>query len=318
MKITEPGIYRDMSSADYFADCCPDPSFTQSLAKILIAQTPLHARQEHPVLAQKIDDPDDEEAEKYDKAKAIGNAAHAYMLSRGKSISVLDFPNLKTKAAQEAKKAAIEAGAEPILRKHNGKATMMVIAAHSQLQSIDGCERAFQPKQGSGEVVIACQENGIWLRQMLDWPTNDLREIWDYKTTGMSASPYTAGKQADDAGWPIQAAMSERILNTIDPDGAGRRHYRFVYQENYAPFALTVSEIDEAALTIGRKKLDYAIERWRECMTTGKWPGYPLKIIRPQLPEWSVNRWLEREIIEYDERQESKPTSAPIYDLAGG
>ena len=36
MKITESGIYYDMSSADYFADCCPTPSFTQSIAKIVI------------------------------------------------------------------------------------------------------------------------------------------------------------------------------------------------------------------------------------------------------------------------------------------
>src|SRR6266702_177650 len=31
MKITEPGIYYDVATADYFADPCPTPSFTQSL-----------------------------------------------------------------------------------------------------------------------------------------------------------------------------------------------------------------------------------------------------------------------------------------------
>lgn len=317
MKIDRPGIFYDVPADEYFADPCVEPSFTQSLAKVLIAQTPLHARQEHPRLAQIIDEGDEDEGEKYVKAQAIGNAAHAYMLGRGKKIAVLDFPNFKKKEAQEARNAAVAAGCVPILKKHNGKATFMCIAAHAQLQEIEGCERAFKPKDGKGEVVIACQENGIWLRQMLDWPTNDLREIWDFKTTGMSASPYTAGKQADDAGWPIQAAMSERILNVLDPDGAGRRRFMFVYQENYAPFALTVSEIGEDALTVGRKKLDYAIERWRECMATGKWPAYPLKIIRPELPNWSVNRWLEREIAEEDDRL-SKPRAKMLTDISGG
>jgi hypothetical protein len=40
MKITKPGIYPGVSSADYFADPCPTPSLTQSLCKILIERSP--------------------------------------------------------------------------------------------------------------------------------------------------------------------------------------------------------------------------------------------------------------------------------------
>src|ERR1035438_10073976 len=41
----DPGIYKGMLSDDYFADPTPEPSLSQSVAKILIEQSPLHARQ---------------------------------------------------------------------------------------------------------------------------------------------------------------------------------------------------------------------------------------------------------------------------------
>jgi hypothetical protein len=138
MKIEIPGIYRDFPTADYFADPTPEPSFSQSLAKILIDQSPLHARQAHPRLAEPVDG-DDDETEKYNKVLAIGNAAHALMLDRGKVLAVGEFKDWKKKDAQEFKADAIAAGKEPILRKHFETAGRMVDAAIEQLTQIHGC-----------------------------------------------------------------------------------------------------------------------------------------------------------------------------------
>jgi hypothetical protein len=314
MQISEPGIYRDFDGEAYFADPCPTPSVSQSICKTLIEQSPLHAKMEHPRLAPPVAE-EDETAEKYDKAKAIGNAAHAMMLKRGKKITVIDAPNFQTKAAKEARAAAVMDGAEPVLKKHNSIASMMVIQAHAQLQQIEGCERAFH--DGDAEVVVANCENGLWLRSMIDWITPDLREVWDLKTSGMSASPYGTGRMMASAGWHIQAAMHERILNAIDPDGAGRRKFRYVVQENESPFALTVNEIGEDALTIGRKQVDYAIMIWRDCVETNTWPAYPLRIIRPELPGYFSDSWIAREIREEDEREYS-PRPKMLTSLAGG
>jgi hypothetical protein len=46
--IIQPGIYYDITPADYFADPCPEPSATQSVLKVLLDQSPAHARCEHP------------------------------------------------------------------------------------------------------------------------------------------------------------------------------------------------------------------------------------------------------------------------------
>ena len=300
MKITVPGIYRDFPTSDYFADPCPEPSLSQSIAKILIEQSPLHAYYAHPVLSDGV--ADDEDGEKYNKAMAIGNAAHAVMLGRGKVLEVGEYDSWRTKAAQAFKEEALAAGKEPILHKHHVTASNMVESAIQQLNRIHGCKNAFT--YGDAEVVIASC-SGLWLRAMVDWITPDLREIWDYKTSGMSASPYNAGKQMASGGWHIQAAMHERILDDIDPKGAGRRRHFFVCQENEPPYALTVNEIGEAAMTIGRKKVDYAVRMWGHCLAKSEWPGYPLRIQTPELPVWAEQSWLVREETESSERVDS-------------
>ncbi|WP_416192963.1 PD-(D/E)XK nuclease-like domain-containing protein [Nitrobacter sp. TKz-YC01] len=299
MKIDKPGIFRDFSTDDYFADPTPSASLSQSVAKILIEQSPLHAKMAHPKLAPPVED-DEDEPEKYVKALAIGNAAHKLMLGRGKQMAVADFDSWRKKEAKEFREDAILHCREPILAKHYEAAERMVLAARGQLSQIEGCERAF--REGDAEVVVAACEDGLWLRSMIDWITPDLREVWDLKTSGMSASPYNTGKLMASAGWHVQAAMHERILDAIDPQNAGRRRFLYVCQENEAPYALTVNEIGEAALTIGRKQIDYAVNVWRRCLETGYWPAYPLRIIRPELPAWHETSWLSREVAEEDVR----------------
>jgi len=73
MKITEPGIYRDFSEAAYNLDPCPSPSLSQSICKVMLDQSAQHAMLEHPRLAPLLIE--DDAAEKYVKAMAVGNAA---------------------------------------------------------------------------------------------------------------------------------------------------------------------------------------------------------------------------------------------------
>jgi PDDEXK-like domain of unknown function (DUF3799) len=294
MKIEKPGIYRDFPTDRYFADPCPKESLSQTIAKIILDRSPRHAWQKYLQLNAKFYD-----EEPYDKAKAIGNAAHKLMLDRGKTLAVEDFPDFRSKEARAFKLAAIDTKREPILRKHFETASEMIDAALGQLSQIPGCDGAFS--DGDAEVVVANCEDGVWLRAMIDWLSPDLLEVWDFKTTGKSAAPHGIGRLMADAGWHIQASMHERILDAIDPKGAGRRRFLYVCQENEPPYALTVNQISEAALTIGRKQLDYAIGIWRDCLKTNRWPAYPPRIILPELPGYFENSWLERELAVADD-----------------
>lgn len=301
MKITKPGIYRGVASADYFADPCPEPSLTQSLCKVLIDRSPLRARYEHPrlcpptTLADKYGIVQDDEPEKYLKAQAIGNAAHAIMIGRGKTLAIIQADDFRTKAAKEQRDAATAAGNTPILEKHFAVATEIVDAGREKLKRHEDHD-AFT--NGAGEVALVWQDGGgIWCRALVDWLHDDLRTVDDYKTSGMSMAPHVIGIRAEAAGWHIQAAFIERGLDTLDPAGAGRRRFRFIAQEQDGqPYDLTTMHMDEHWLTMGRKKVDAAVTLWRHATTTGRWPGYPNRGVTPEYPGFRESQWLDREM----------------------
>ena len=306
----KPGIYRDFDGEAYFADPCEQPSLSQSIAKILIERSPRHAMVEHPRLCPPPTG--DEDAEKYVKAQAIGNAAHKIILGRGKEIEVVKADDFKTKAARELRDAANAAGRVPILEKHMTDASDMVAAAWSQIKrhEADDCFR-----DGAGEVALIWQEDGIWFRSLVDWLHDDLRTVDDYKSGGVSVAPHVIGLRMADQGWDIQAAMIERGLAVLDPDGAGRRRYRFIAQENSEPFALTVCQLSESVMTMGRKKLTVAVDLWRHCIENDSWPTYINRVISPEYPGFKESQWLEREVNEFAEPIKRGPM---LKSLMGG
>src|SRR5262245_44641936 len=110
MKIEKPGIYFDFPTAAYFADPCPAPSLTQSIAKILLERSPLHAWHAHPRLNPDYK-PDDDT--KFD----IGNVAHKLMIGRGKDIEQLPekYEDWRTKDAKQWREAAASQGKLAVL-----------------------------------------------------------------------------------------------------------------------------------------------------------------------------------------------------------
>jgi hypothetical protein len=301
VKITEPGIYTDISSADYFADPCPTPSLTQSIAKLLLDQSPAHARLEHPRLALIAED--DEVAEKYVVAEAIGNAAHRLLTGRGREIVVGDFDNFKSGDARKFRDDPAHVGKIIILTKHMARAYRVTEEARAQLDQAGGHWReAF--KFGHGEVVVAWQEHGMWFRTLIDW-MGSLVFLYDLKTTGMALSPYMVGRYAADHGWDIQVAMHERGLDAVDPTNAGRRRFFFPAIENEPPYALLPIELTEPWLTMGRKKLAMAVDIWRRSITTDTWPRYTTETITPEYPSFKETQWLTREVEESERRSRS-------------
>lgn len=293
LKIEKPDIYYDMAAKDYFADPCPEPSFSQSIGKVLIDHSALHARAEHPRLTAPLED-DDEEPEKYVVAQAIGNAAHKLIIGRGKEIAVGRYTSWRSGDAKDFKTAALEAGHVPVLTKHMARAFALRESFRAQL---DGHAEGDVFTAGQGEVVLAWKEDGFWFRCMVDWLRDDLSGADDLKTTALSAAPHSLGKLAADGGWDIQAAMIERGLHALRPSTV-RRKYRFVPVENYTPYALSVMPMNEAWLTMGRKKLAYAITRWKIAMARGKWRGYPTVGVTPDYPGYKESQWLDRELSE--------------------
>lgn len=305
MKITAPGIYRGISEADYRNDPCPSPSLTQSLAKVILDRSPHHAWCECPRLNPSYEADDDT---KFD----LGNISHRLVLGRGKEIEVVQFDDWRKKAAQDAREEAAAVGKIAVLQHQFEQATEMVAAAWLQLERHED-RNAFS--NGSAEVMIAWEEDGIWFRSLIDWLDDDLRTVTDFKSTAKSVAPHVLGHIAESAGWHLQAAFIERGLDILDPQNAGRRLYRFVAQETDKPYALTSMHMSEHWLTMGRKKVAAAMMLWRTAIETGNWHGYPSRAIIPDYPGFRETQWLEREINEFSEPVKRGPM---LKSLMGG
>lgn len=323
-RVAEPGIYLDMPTTAYFDDPCPEPSLTQSIAKVMIEYSPAHARLEHPRLVAATGFnglvaaiQEDDAGEKYDADKAIGSAAHAILTGRGRDLAVGDFDAWRGNEPKEFKAAALKAGKIIVLRKHFERAHEMVQLAREQLHGTDH-EAAFAPGEGDGEIVIAWRESEIWLRSMIDWRMRQRPRCYDYKTTGLCCAPHVVEDRPGELGWDVQGAMHERGLDALDPANVGHREFFFVNQENWPPFALTVVRLSEADLTLGRKKLGVGIDMWRTCMATGSWPGYARSTVLSHPRGWTESQWLEREM-RIAEQASRRPHREPMLtDLSGG
>lgn len=282
--ITEPGIFHDIAANDYHADPCPAPSLTQSVAKILLAKSPLHAWHAHPRLNP---DYQHDDATKFD----VGNVAHKMLLGRGREIVVLDFDDWRTNAAKVAREKAAVDGKLAVLGKHAARADRMVNAARAQLE-LRGIGDLFGG-EGDSEAVLAWREGKIWLRQMIDWLDHDRLILADYKTTDESAAPDALARKMVNDGWHIQAAMGERGLTALGFEPA---RFLFVVQEATVPYALNVVSVAGDAMMMGRKMLNAGVAMWSRCMQADRWPGYPLEILTPEFPSWAEQAWLDREI----------------------
>jgi hypothetical protein len=286
----KPGIYRDYDVAKYHADPCPTPSLNQSLAKVLNEQSPMHVKYLHPRLTPPETD---DEVEKYVKVKAIGDAAHALMIGRGRDLAIGNgFADWRSKEAKAFRDEAEKAGKTAIIGKHYTQAVDVVNAALGQL---DAHTESDCFTSGAGEVALFWKEGNLWFRCLVDWLHDNMQDVDDYKTSGMSVAEHVLGLRAVDQGWDVQAAMIERGLNNLNPLNAGTRRIRFVTQEQNPPHALNVMVMTEHWLTMGRKKLQHAIDIWSACMSRNQWPGYAPRAVYPEYPGFKETQWLNRE-----------------------
>ncbi len=279
----KPGIH-SVPAAEYHADSlAPEPSLSASIVRLLLEASPLHAWRAHPRLGNCAEDRKTAESD-------CGTAAHAMLLEGRDIVDVIDAPDWRTKAAQEARRASREAGRVPLLTDDADSVAAMAAAAREQLADHDACDTF---TAGKAEQTILWHEGETWCRALVDWlPDQPRWPLQDYKTTGMSANP-SAWERRLVSEYDIQAAWYLRgvaAVRGVRPSG-----FRFVVQETAPPYLLSVLEPGPDVLALADRKIERALAIWRECRRTGRWPGYPTRVATVTLPGWVEARWLERE-----------------------
>ncbi len=284
MIIEEPGIYQ-IDAEQYHADPCPRPSLSGSVAIPLVHRSPLHAWIKHPRLNADVEPFNSDRL-------SFGSAAHSMLLGAGNPVKFLAYDDYRKKAAQEERDQALSDGYTPLLEKDSGRLRKMMDVAPSYLALCGVALRTGKPEQ-----TLVWREGNEWCRGMVDWLSDDLRTVFDYKTTGLSANPRDMGRSLFDNDYHLKAAFYERGLNVLDPDprNIGRRRSVFLFQEITEPFACSLISVSEGGMTIGRKQATYAIETWQRCMATNVWPAYGVGVSVVSPPPWIEKAWLERE-----------------------
>lgn len=273
-----------LPASEYHADPCEQPSLSSGIANILCNRSPAHAWAAHPKL-----NPNYQRRE--DATFDVGTAAHSMMLERENVVVIVPYDDWRTNAAKDIRDKARSEGKIPLLSKTMDEVTEMLTAVTRQL----GEHRAQPPLFAAGlpEQTLIWEEPGdVTCRARLDWLRSDRTAIDDLKTTTRSASPEAYARTLFNVGGDVQASFYIRgceQLYGITPE------FRWCVVETSPPYALSVISPGPDILAIGQKKVEFAINRWRECMNSKQWPGYPKDVCYAELPAWEEARWLERE-----------------------
>lgn len=283
-----PGLH-EVAERDYHRDPCPVPSLSASIAKLVLS-CPRKAWHAHPRL-----NPDWSDDRESTNEQDFGSACHARVLGKGADVVVVDAKNWQTNAAKNARAEARAEGKVAILTHQDVASRAMVGALKAQLLSH---ELGWVFEKGYAERMLAWQDDGgVWCRSLIDYWRPDLNMVVDYKTTGGSADPDTWARALYQMAGDIQTAF---YLRGMRKAGVSRDpRFVFVVQESDPPYACCVVGLAPAALDMAGRKVAQAVEDWRECLSTGRWPGFPATVCWIDAPVWD-----ERKLIAREERAE--------------
>jgi hypothetical protein len=278
-EVTVPGVY-DLPADVYHSDPVPDGSISSSGAKLLL---PPNA----PAKFRWTVENGTEHREVFD----YGNAAHTLVLGSGPPIREVEADNWRGGAAKLERADAYAAGEVPLLTEDVAHVRGMAAA----LLKHPLASALFDPASGRPEQSLFWRnpEFETWQRCRLDWlpdPRESGRVIMaDYKTTA-SADPKSCAKSMANYSYNMQAAWNLDLARELGLAGEDAS-MMFVFQEKTPPYLVTVAECDPEALMWARRKNRKALDIYRECVASGRWPGYADDdVVTMELPTWQVKQ----------------------------
>jgi len=277
----------DVTEEQYRADPCATPSLNQSIAHVLITRSPLHAWAAHPRLGNVPRETTVPQIE--------GTVIHALLLGKGAgAIEILNFDNYRTKAAQMARDAVLEAGRTPVLVARFAEIQAAADTIRMRLAEL-GC--VFEG--GQAEVTIEWYEDGpegpVLCRGRLDYLIVEPRraKIIDPKKI-VQADERTCIRHADDYGHHLQRAAYVSAVEKLYPHLVGRVEFEFPFMEIDAPYAVVPRPCDAMSRWVGEQQWRRAYTIWQQCLNSGVWPSYPVTPLT--VSSWTMSA--EEEIAE--------------------
>lgn len=277
-----------LTESQYRADPMPVPSLSKSIAHTLVTKSPLHAWLEHPRLGGQPKPATD--------ATDNGTLFHKLLLGKGPEIEVIHADSYRTKAAQEARDAALAAGKLP-MKVGDYEPTMTACEAiRANLK-----RAGFVFTGGRAEVPIQWYEDGaegpVLCRSMPDWlPGEEFTGVCVELKTARSAHPRAVQRAIMDFGYDIQGgAAYPRALGKLYPEWEGRIDFQFVFFETEPPYAVLPVRLSGAFREYGLRRWMRAVSIWERCLATNTWPGYAEDFVTIEPPGWALTEELMNE-----------------------
>ena len=243
-------------------------------------------------------------------AMDLGTLAHSILLEGGHAgLVIVDAEDWRTKAAKEERDAAREAGKLPVLRWQLDAAENMVDSARDFIESCKKSEpaiwAAFQPDGGKSEVTMLWDDIGVNCKLRADRLSNDHRLVVDAKFTATSPDPDAWGKsQLIRMGYYVSGAWYRRGIKAVTGIEAD---YVFLVISTEPPYLCSLVGMDPMAHDIGHRRVIVGLKAWANCLSTNRWPGYPTRVVYPELPAWEAAR------VEEEEANEGYQWSEELY-----
>lgn len=285
--------------------------FSASLARILIADSALHAkdaadRQAERLAEEDESDGDDVPADKQDRLDR-GSILHALVLGIGKRVDVIP-PDILSKngaigtdAAKAFVKAARSAGRIPVkqakLEIHQQVASAIKARISAADHVLDGrSELAIEWHEHTPHGPVKCKGmlDHAALRfvneSAFDLARPTMATIYDLKAVS-SAHPERCSRTAENLGYGIAACAYVRALNALYPSLAGRVDFRFLFCETRRPYAIWDPGLSGPFREIGERRWVRARNDWAEGIATGRWPGYRTPAnVEITAPSWTLKQ----------------------------
>ena len=275
----EPGVYYDVSEAQYRAD----PALSQSSAKRLL-KNPARVQYEQT------------NPQPSTTSQEFGSALHTLVLGTGTPIRRIEADSYARNTPDGVKAGALRELRDEIRSK--GEIPLLIPdwdKVHAMAEAVQRhpvAAAAFHPDAGQTEVVLVweCEETGVMCKGMIDklWVADNNPTVnVDLKSIDQ-ADPWSCARQAAKYGYGFQGATYCDGLRTLGLADGGAETL-LVFQEKTAPYSVSTLQFPREWVLFSEVQMMKARRLYADLVAKygdDPWPAYSDRIEMMEAPSW--------------------------------